>query len=93
MKDPGPCDVCHLGTLRPQPQTYATWYDGYLVLLPDANAWLCDVCGEFFYDPTVIARIGWLLGAQQPTRSSGTHHDRTRDVGAAALSSGRRRSA
>jgi YgiT-type zinc finger domain-containing protein len=93
MKDPKPCDVCHIGTLRPQRQTYATWYDGHLILLPDVDTWLCDVCGEFFYDPTVIARVDWLLGTQQPMPPSGTHQGSSKGMGTAVLSSGRRRSA
>lgn len=42
------------------------------MIVPDVDAWLCDVCGDFFHDPEVTARIELLLGntptAPHPTQ-------------------------
>lgn len=83
------CDTCHIGTLQHQRQTYATWYHGHLVVLPGVDAWLCDVCAEFFYDPMMIARIDMLLGSQQTLHPTGER--RRSDHGIMGFSSSARR--
>jgi YgiT-type zinc finger domain-containing protein len=64
-----PCLNCHLGMLRRIRATYAHWFQGELIVVPDAGAWQCDVCGEFVYDDDAIVFAELLAGASAPTRA------------------------
>jgi hypothetical protein len=37
-------------------------FQGELVVIPDAGAWQCDVCGEFVHDDEAILYTELLLG-------------------------------
>jgi len=34
-----------------------------MIVLPNVDGWICDVCGDFVYDSEVVARAELLLGA------------------------------
>ena len=51
--------------------TYTSWLDGKLVVLPNVDGWLCDVCGEFLHDPEAVARTELLLGSNARDVRSG----------------------
>lgn len=42
--------------------SYTSWLEGHLVIQPNVPIWVCDVCGEFMYDPETVARVEVLLG-------------------------------
>jgi YgiT-type zinc finger domain-containing protein len=56
------CMNCRIGTLRRGKATYTVWFHGQLVVLPNVNVWMCDVCGDFAYDDDTITRVEMLLG-------------------------------
>lgn len=60
-----PCEVCHLGMLQTKNATYTGWHHGSFVMLPNVDATLCDVCGDFTYDPATVTRIEMLLGSKR----------------------------
>ncbi len=61
------CTACHIGTLHSTRATYTRWLKKNLVIVPNVDARLCDVCGEFYYEPEAIARIEILLSGDQPS--------------------------
>lgn len=56
------CTVCHIGLLHLRRVTYTRMMDHHLLILPNMAVWLCDVCGEFSYDPEAMRRLHMLLG-------------------------------
>jgi len=56
------CTVCHIGALHHKRVTYTQIADEQLVTLPNVSVWLCDVCGEYTYDPDTMRRLQMLLG-------------------------------
>lgn len=95
MTEPKTCEVCHIGTMHAMQSTYTTWCQGQFVVVPNIDAWLCDVCGEFWHEPELVARIEVLLGnkpssghlgrrvpaaSESPAQSSASSPDRSRSV-------------
>lgn len=78
---PKPCEVCHIGTLNPVHSTYTSWLQDQFIMVPDLNAWLCDVCGEFQFDSDIIARIELLLGNQPAVQSRSRRTDGNLEAG------------
>lgn len=58
------CLVCRIGSLRRTSATYAKWYQSNIVLAPGLGAWLCDICGDFFFDDAEVMRLEFLLGIE-----------------------------
>lgn len=67
------CDACHIGILQTRRVTYARRWGNGVVLLPDVDVFICDVCGEAIYDPEIMARIQMLLGSDLASSSSERH--------------------
>lgn len=65
MTDNKQCETCHIGTLHAMQATYTSWIDDQLIIVPNIEAWLCDVCADFWHEPDAIARIEMLLGSKQ----------------------------
>jgi YgiT-type zinc finger domain-containing protein len=63
--------------MQPLSSTYTTWLEGNLVVLSNVDGWLCDVCGDFVYDPEAIARAELLLGSS----ARAVHDDRGDSAG------------
>lgn len=55
------CHECRIGNYQPIRQTYHTWLDEQFVTVPDAPAFLCDVCGHTFFDPHFMRRMDVLI--------------------------------
>jgi YgiT-type zinc finger domain-containing protein len=66
------CETCHIGTMHPMKAAYSTWLQDQFVLVPNIDAWVCDVCGDFLHDPDKIATIELLVG----NKSGASHKDR-----------------
>lgn len=58
------CEICHIGTRRPQKTTYTVWVDGQLILLPNVVAWVCDMCADAEYESETIEWLELLLGIE-----------------------------
>lgn len=59
------CEVCRVGLLHLKRTTYTSWSGDDLVILPNVPVWVCDVCGEYIYDPDTITRVEALLGVER----------------------------
>jgi YgiT-type zinc finger domain-containing protein len=90
MTEAKQCEVCHIGTMHPMQAAYTTWWHGHLVVVPDVQAWLCDVCGEFEHEHETIARIEFLIGNQQAVSSLTRSRSSGADAASRAISSSNR---
>ncbi len=94
MTSPLTCEICHIGTLQKMRATYTVRWRSRLIIVPGTPAWLCDVCGEFSYDPEITSRIDLLLGTRPaPSSLTDTPEDAHPPVSLRSLISGRGRSA
>lgn len=65
---PETCNVCE-GNLRHELVSYTQWYQGRLIVIENVPAWVCEQCGETYYDPDVVERIQALIwSGAEPTR-------------------------
>ena len=44
------CETCRLGRYHPAQVPYLCWLDGQIVLVSNAPAEVCDICGETIFD-------------------------------------------
>lgn len=59
------CNICQ-GKLEQQITTYTQWYQGQLIVIENVPAWVCEQCGETYYDPDVVERIQSTIWSDQP---------------------------
>jgi hypothetical protein len=55
------CNQCGIGRLRPVRALYLTNLAGQVVVVPDAPAELCDVCGVILYDHKFVHHLDHLI--------------------------------
>lgn len=67
------CNVCR-GHLKHQKVTYTQFHKGKLVVVENVPAWVCEQCGERYYDPDVAERLLTVI-------RSGRAPDRMIEVG------------
>jgi YgiT-type zinc finger domain-containing protein len=62
------CNVCE-GRLNRQNVTYTQFYEGQFMIIEHVPAWVCEQCGEVYYDPEVVDRIQHLIwSGETPAR-------------------------
>jgi YgiT-type zinc finger domain-containing protein len=62
------CNVCH-GKLEHALTTYTQHYKGRLIVVENVPAWICEQCGETYYDPDIVDRLQTLIWSEAaPTR-------------------------
>lgn len=62
------CTACP-GELKQETVKYTQWYQGRLIVIENVPAWVCDNCGETYYDPEIVERIQTLIWSDaEPTR-------------------------
>lgn len=54
------CSVCG-GKLRHTVTTYTQEYEGQMIVVENVPAWVCDQCGEIYFDPDVVERVQTLI--------------------------------
>lgn len=54
------CDVCG-GKLRRTVTTYTQEYEGKMIVVENVPAWVCDQCGESYFDPDVVEQVQTLI--------------------------------
>ncbi|MBN1934394.1 MAG: type II toxin-antitoxin system MqsA family antitoxin [Anaerolineae bacterium] len=64
------CPNCHLGKLKHRKMTFASTFQGDLLVVPNTTALICDVCGETVVDPDMLTRLSGLLSTGKPARSA-----------------------
>ena len=55
------CENCRIGHFQPISTPYVNWLGGHILLIPDAPAVRCDICGEMRYDDGFINNLQFLL--------------------------------
>ncbi len=79
------CTICHIGTRQERRTTYADWFNGYLVLMPNASIWVCDVCGDIMYDEYMITHLEMLLGIESVPSEANEEQSPTREPNALSV--------
>ncbi len=55
------CEECQVGRLRPVALTYMRKLGSHMVVLPDAPADKCDMCGRVNFDPGFLLTMQTML--------------------------------
>ncbi|MBK6712775.1 MAG: hypothetical protein IPG51_20970 [Chloroflexi bacterium] len=71
------CDLCRIGRCQPTKAPFIYWVDKYVMVLPNAPAYSCDICGQLQYDEDFLDSMDILLQElevglppeRQPTRA------------------------
>lgn len=63
------CNVCQ-GKTKSTLTTYTQRYKDQIVIVENVPAWVCEQCGETYFDPEVVERIqGLIWSGAAPTRT------------------------
>jgi YgiT-type zinc finger domain-containing protein len=63
------CNLCE-GKLTQQSVAYTQFFEGHFVIIEYVPAWVCEQCGEIYYDPEVVDRIQQLIwSGEAPART------------------------
>ena len=57
-----------MGTLHQKPVTFAHWFEGHFIIIPNFPGWVCDFCGEREYDAGAIEQLEMSLGPEADFR-------------------------
>jgi len=60
------CTVCFIGSLRPKRIAHTRATENELIVLPNVEAYVCDMCGAIHRKMDGIARMEFLLGEPAP---------------------------
>jgi hypothetical protein len=55
------CDECHVGRCQPMPMTYMRKLGSHMVILPNAPACRCDMCGRTSFDPGFLQTMQTMM--------------------------------
>lgn len=56
-----PCELCRIGRCQPTAAPYIYWVNKRVLVLPNAPAYLCDICGQLHYDAYFLNTLDILL--------------------------------
>ena len=62
------CSHCQMGTLQPRAVTFAHWFEGQFITIPNFPGWVCDYCGERDYDAAALEQLELILGPEADLR-------------------------
>lgn len=54
------CSVCH-GKLKRTVTVYTQQYQGQFIIIENVPAWVCEPCGETYYEPQIVEAIQALI--------------------------------
>jgi YgiT-type zinc finger domain-containing protein len=60
------CPKCHFGKLIMRQTTFASMFEGQLLVVPNTLVLVCDVCGETIVDQEMLHRLSGLLANERP---------------------------
>jgi YgiT-type zinc finger domain-containing protein len=55
------CEYCHIGHYELSFSPYVHWYHGKIMVIPNAPAYSCDICGHMEYDENFLQKLNHLL--------------------------------
>ncbi len=64
------CEHCRIGHIQSTLTPYIQWLDGQIMIIPNAPASSCDVCGYMEYDAIFIHKLNHLLAQFSKTTPS-----------------------
>lgn len=57
----GKCKECQVGRTRPENMSWLQSLGAHMVVLPNAPATRCDMCGHVDFDPLFLVTMNYLL--------------------------------
>lgn len=70
------CEECGIGRLHPVKTPYLLNVGKHMLVMPDSPAYVCDICGNRFYDDEFLHGVHYLL--KQAAEDSRRHARRRR---------------
>jgi len=70
------CPHCQVGTLQPKWVTFAQWFEGQFITIPNFPGWVCDVCGICDYDELALEQLELILGPEADLRREASRRAR-----------------
>ncbi len=69
------CEYCHIGHYELSYSPYVHWYNGKIMVIPNAPAYSCDICGHMEYDAGFLQKLNHLLNrfADAAQNNTATH--------------------
>ena len=55
------CEYCHIGHYELSFSPYLHWYEGKIMVVPNAPTYSCDICGHMEYDANFLQKLNHLL--------------------------------
>ena len=55
------CDECGIGHCRPISTPYLLKLGKHMMVVPDSPAYVCDICGNRFFDENFLDGVHYLL--------------------------------
>ena len=59
------CNVCQ-GRLQKKTIAYSQMIEDRPVIIENVPTWICEQCGETYYDPDVVERIQSIIWSKRP---------------------------
>lgn len=56
-----PCDECGIGRCRLVTTPYLLFLGKHMMVMPDSPSYVCDICGNRFYDDNFLNGVHYLL--------------------------------
>jgi YgiT-type zinc finger domain-containing protein len=70
------CEQCRLGRFQPTRTPYLRWLGEHIMVIPDAPAFICDICAQMRYDFGFMSGLQFLLDqfdSDEPVSMSAMH--------------------
>jgi YgiT-type zinc finger domain-containing protein len=65
------CNACRIGRYRPITLSYLHRLDQQMIIIPNAPAYICDVCKQSHFDPYFLDTLDFLLTRLVPMELTG----------------------
>ncbi len=60
------CEACRIGRYQPATLSYLCQMASQMIIIPNAPAYVCDVCKQTHFDPYFVEAIDFLLARLVP---------------------------
>lgn len=55
------CDICRFGQLQPHRSSFVGDIAGQIMVIPNAPAYKCDMCGHVEYDGAFLGQLQYVM--------------------------------
>jgi len=84
------CDECGIGHCRPISAPYLMMLGKHMMVMPDSPAYVCDICGNRFFDDNFLYGVHYLLEQAAADSRRQARRRQTRRLEPATLPQARR---